>query len=59
MWMSHAQILCKEINMKKTINNDKTLKDMVVGNVVAHLICPTLIIKELKFSVDHDSVTTL
>ena len=32
---------------------------MVVGNVVAHLICPTLIIKELKFSVDHDSVTTL
>jgi hypothetical protein len=30
---------------------------MVVGKVVAHL-CLTLIIKELKFSVEHDRVVT-
>jgi ribose 5-phosphate isomerase len=30
---------------------------MVVGKVVAHL-CLTLIIKELKFSVEHDRVIT-
>jgi hypothetical protein len=30
---------------------------MVVGKVVAHL-CLTLIIKEMKFSVEHDSVVT-
>ena len=32
-------------------------RDMVVGKVVAHL-CLTLIIKELKFSVEHDRVVT-
>ena len=31
---------------------------MVVGKVVAHL-CLTLIIKELKFSVEHDRVVTI
>jgi hypothetical protein len=31
---------------------------MVVTKVVAHLICLTLIIKELKFSVEHDRVVT-
>jgi hypothetical protein len=36
---------------KKTINNDKRRRNMVVGK--AHL-CLTLIIKELKFSVVHD-----
>jgi hypothetical protein len=30
---------------------------MVVGKVVVHL-CLTLIIKELKFSVEHDRVVT-
>jgi hypothetical protein len=30
---------------------------MVAGNVVAHL-CITLIIKELKFSLEHDRVVT-
>jgi hypothetical protein len=30
---------------------------MVVGKVVAHL-CLTLIIKELKFNVEHDRVVT-
>jgi hypothetical protein len=30
---------------------------MVVGKVVAHL-CPTLIIKDLKFNVEHDKVVT-
>jgi hypothetical protein len=41
----------------KKINNDKRRKDMVVGKVVAHL-CLTLIIKELKFSVEHGRVVT-
>jgi hypothetical protein len=44
-------------DMKKKINNDKRRRDMVVGKVVAHL-CLTLIIKELKFSVQHDRVET-
>jgi hypothetical protein len=41
----------------KKINNDKRRRDMVVGKVVAHLSL-TLIIKELKFSVEHDRVVT-
>jgi hypothetical protein len=44
-------------DMKKKINNDKRRRDMVVGKVVAHL-CLTLIINELKFSVEHDRVVT-
>jgi hypothetical protein len=44
-------------NMRKKNNNDKRRRDMVVGKVVAHL-CLTLIIKELKFSVEHDRVVT-
>jgi len=41
--------------MKKKINNDKWRRDMVVGKVVTHL-CLTLIIKELKFSVEQSRV---
>jgi hypothetical protein len=45
------------MDMKKKINNDKRIRDMVVGKVVTHL-CLTLIIKELKFNVEHDRVVT-
>ena len=41
----------------KKINNDKRRRDMVVGKVAAHL-CLTLIIKELKFSVEQSRVVT-
>jgi hypothetical protein len=44
-------------NYMKQINNDKRRRDMVVGKVMAHS-CLTLIIKELKFSVEHDKVVT-
>ena len=44
-------------NYMKQINNDKRRRDLVVGKVVVHL-CLTLIIKELKFSVEHDRVVT-
>jgi hypothetical protein len=44
-------------DMKTNSNNDKRRRDMVVGKVVAHLCLP-LIIKELKFSVEHDRVVT-
>ena len=44
-------------DMKKRINNDKRRRDMVVGKVMAQL-CLTLIINELKFSVEHDRVVT-
>jgi hypothetical protein len=44
-------------NYMKKINNDKRRRDMVVGKVMAHL-CQRLIIKELKFSVEHDRVVT-
>jgi hypothetical protein len=38
-------------------NNDKRRKEMAIGKVVAHL-CLTLIIKELKISVEQDKVVT-
>jgi hypothetical protein len=38
-------------------NNDKKRRDMVVGKVAAHS-CLKMIIKELKFSVEHDGVVT-
>ena len=44
-------------DMKK-INYDKRRRDMVVGKVAAHL-CLTLIIKELKISVEQDRVVTM
>jgi len=43
-------------DMKK-INNDKRRKEVAVRKVAAHL-CLTLIIKELKISVEHDRVVT-
>ena len=48
----HKFSVCKD--MKK---NDKRRRNMIVGKVVAHS-CLTLIIKELKFSVEHDRVVT-
>jgi hypothetical protein len=42
--------------MKKN-NNDKRRKEVVVGKVAAHL-CLTLIIQELRISVEHDRVVT-
>jgi hypothetical protein len=38
-------------DMKKKINNDQRRKEVAVGKVAAHL-CLTLIIKELKISVE-------
>jgi hypothetical protein len=37
--------------------NINYMKKLVVGKVVVHL-CLTLIIKELKFSVEHDRLVT-
>jgi hypothetical protein len=48
---------CVSKDMKFFFNNDRRRRDMVVGKVVAHL-CLTLIIKELKLSVEHDRVVT-
>jgi hypothetical protein len=39
------------------INNDKRRKEVAIGKVAAHL-CFTLIIKELKISVEQDRVVT-
>jgi hypothetical protein len=44
-------------DMKKKLTMIKRRRDMVVGKVVAHL-CQTLIIKELKYSIEHDRVVT-
>jgi len=41
----------------KKINNDKRRKGVAIGKVAAHL-CLTLIIKELKISVEQDRVVT-
>ena len=43
-------------DMKK-FDNDKRRKEVVVGKLPEHL-CPTLVIKELKISVEHDRVVT-
>ena len=42
-------------DMKKKINNDKRRREVTVGKVPTH-ICLTLIIKELKISVEQDRV---
>jgi hypothetical protein len=44
-------------DMKKKMSNDKRRKEAAVGKVAAHL-CLTLIIKELRISVEHDRVVT-
>ena len=44
-------------DMKKKITIIKKRKEVAIGKVVAHL-CLTLIIKELKISVEHDTVVT-
>ena len=47
-----------KFSVNKDMKKNLTMRrDMVVGKVVAHL-CLTLIIKELKFSVEHDMVVT-
>ena len=45
------------VRIWKKIDNDKRRKEVVVGKVAAHL-CLTLIIKELKISVEEDRVVT-
>ena len=42
-------------NDKNKFNNDKRRREVVVGKVAANL-CLTLIIKELRISVEHDRV---
>jgi len=42
----------------KKINNDRRRMEVAIRKVVAHL-CLTLIIKELKISVEHDRVVTM
>jgi hypothetical protein len=46
-----------EFSVSKDMRNDERRKEVVVGKVVAHL-CLTLIIKDLKKSVEHDRVVT-
>jgi hypothetical protein len=41
----------------KKIDNDKRRKEVIEGKLPEHL-CLTLIIKELKISVEHDRVVT-
>jgi hypothetical protein len=53
---SHMHKFSVSKDMKKN-NKDKKRRDMAGGKVVAHLYL-TLIIKELKFSVEHDRVVT-
>jgi hypothetical protein len=48
----HESVLVK---IWTKINNDKRRKEVAIGNVSAHL-CLTIIIKEFKFSVEHDRV---
>ena len=44
-------------DMKKETNNDKRRKEVALRKVAAHL-CLTLIIKELKSSVEQDRVVS-
>jgi hypothetical protein len=53
----HGFSVSKDMNF--IFDKDKRRKEVVVGKVAAHL-CLTLIIKELKISVEHDrAITTL
>ena len=54
------EVTCTNLVLVKIwifFNNDKRRKEVAVGKVAAHL-CLTLIIKELKISVEHDRVVT-
>ena len=54
------EVTCKNsmlVRIWKKNDNDKRRKEVVVGKVAAHL-CLTLIIKELKISVEEDRVVT-
>ena len=53
---SYMHELSVRKDMKK-IDNDKMRKEVVVRKLSEHL-CLTLLIKELKISVEHDSVVT-
>jgi hypothetical protein len=55
-----VEVTCTDlvlVRIQKKINNDRMRREVAVGKVTAHL-CLTLIIKELKFSVEHDRVVT-
>ena len=54
---SYVHIFSVSKNMKKKLTKDKRRKEMAVGKVAVHL-CLTLVIKELKISVEHDRVVT-
>ena len=45
------------VRIWKKINNEKMRKEVAIGKVVAHL-CLTLIIKELRISVEQGRVVT-
>ena len=52
----HKYIVIKDMKRKK-INNERRRREMAIRKVAAHS-CLTLIIKELKFSVEHDRVVS-
>ena len=46
-----------EFSVSKYMRKKDMKREVAVGKVVAH-ICPTLIVKELKISVEHGRVVT-
>jgi hypothetical protein len=53
----HEFGVSKDMKKNKKIKHDKSRKEVAIGKVAAHL-CLTLIIKELKSSVEQDRVVT-
>ena len=56
--MEYVKVTCTNlvlVRIWRKINNDERRKEVAVGKVAAHLRL-TLIIKELKISVEHDRV---
>jgi hypothetical protein len=52
-----VKVTCVEFSVSKDVKKKNIIREVAIGKVAAHL-CLTLIVKELKISVEHDRVVT-
>ena len=51
------KVTCVEFSVSKDVKKKNIIREVAIGKVATHL-CLTLIVKELKISVEHDRVVT-
>jgi hypothetical protein len=52
-----VKVTCVEFSVSKDVKKKNIIREVAIGKVATHL-CLTLIVKELKISVEHDRVVT-